>query len=142
MFKFNNKNTRERCEICSKSTIKIAEQQWHLYGVFIDNFEHLLLLSTCFIKSQKWFCCNKTNYTSIMWPESWRCALSSSFVLHTIGKNYDFMGEHVHPITLDYDLRKLLHAKKKVNSTDSESCWLSYQDSSEWLERQSSGGVL
>ena len=41
MFKFNNKNTRTRCEICSKLTIKIPERRhWHRFGIFIVNFEH------------------------------------------------------------------------------------------------------
>ena len=42
MFKVSNKNTRTRCEICSKSTIKTSEQrQWCHSGVFIDKFEHI-----------------------------------------------------------------------------------------------------
>ena len=31
------------CEICSKLTIKLQERrQWHLSGVFVVNFEHIL----------------------------------------------------------------------------------------------------
>ena len=42
IFKVNEKNTRERCEICSKLTIKTPEQrQWCLSGVFIVNFKHV-----------------------------------------------------------------------------------------------------
>ena len=42
MFKVNHKNTRIRCEICSKLTIKTRErQQWRRSGVFIVNFEHM-----------------------------------------------------------------------------------------------------
>ena len=41
MFKVNNRNTRARCKICSKLTIKTPERrQWRRSGVFIDNFEH------------------------------------------------------------------------------------------------------
>ena len=41
LFKVNNRNTRKRCEICSKLTIKISEQgHWHRSGVFIAKFEH------------------------------------------------------------------------------------------------------
>ena len=37
--KVNNTNTRTRCEICSKLTIKTAEGcQWRFSGVFIVNF--------------------------------------------------------------------------------------------------------
>ena len=42
MFKVNNRNIRTRCEICSELTIKTLERrQWHRYGVFIVNFEHI-----------------------------------------------------------------------------------------------------
>ena len=46
--KVSNRNTRTRCEICSKSTIKTQEQcLWHCCGVFIVN----TLLLTYFILS-------------------------------------------------------------------------------------------
>ena len=42
MFKVNKRNTRTRCEICSKLTIKIPEQrQCRGSGIFIVNFEHI-----------------------------------------------------------------------------------------------------
>ena len=43
LLKINNRNnTRPRCEICSKLTMKIPEQlQWRRSGVFIVNFEHI-----------------------------------------------------------------------------------------------------
>ena len=48
LFKVNNRNTRKRCETCSKLTIKTTERrQWSCSGVFIVNFEyiwHLFLL--------------------------------------------------------------------------------------------------
>ena len=38
----NNRNTRARCEICSKLTIKTPERcHWHRLYVFIVNFEHI-----------------------------------------------------------------------------------------------------
>ena len=54
IFKVNNRNTRTRCEICSKLTIKTPERRQERlnFGVFIVNFEHIsylvlvLLLST------------------------------------------------------------------------------------------------
>ena len=40
--KVNNRNTRTRCDVCSKLTIKTPEQrQWRRSGVFIVNFEHI-----------------------------------------------------------------------------------------------------
>ena len=46
--KVNNSNTRKRCEICSKLTIKTPERRhWCRSGVFIVNFEqisHLVLV--------------------------------------------------------------------------------------------------
>ena len=42
-FKVNNKNTRTRCEICSKLTIKRPERcQWRRSGILIVNFEHVI----------------------------------------------------------------------------------------------------
>ena len=46
MLKVNNRNTRTRCEICSKLTIKTPERRhWRRSGVFIVNFEHDLVLT-------------------------------------------------------------------------------------------------
>ena len=42
MFKVNNRNTRTRCEICSKLTIKTPERrQWRHSDIFVVNFEHI-----------------------------------------------------------------------------------------------------
>ena len=42
MFRVNNRNTRTRCEICSKLTIKTPQQRhWRRSGVFNVNFEHI-----------------------------------------------------------------------------------------------------
>ena len=42
LLKFNNKNTRNRSEICSELAIKIPEgRHWRRSGVFIVNFEHI-----------------------------------------------------------------------------------------------------
>ena len=42
LFKGYNRNTRARCEICSKLTIKTPERrQWRLSGVISVNFEHI-----------------------------------------------------------------------------------------------------
>ena len=49
-FKVNNKNTRTRCEICSKLTIKTPEQrQWRRSGVFEVNLEHISHLVLVFL---------------------------------------------------------------------------------------------
>ena len=41
-FKVNKRNSRKRCEICSKLTIKTLEQgQWRHSDVFIVNFEYI-----------------------------------------------------------------------------------------------------
>ena len=50
MFKVNNRNTRTRCQIYSKFTIKTPERcQWHRSGVFIVNFEHISHLALVFL---------------------------------------------------------------------------------------------
>ena len=41
----NNRNTRTRCEICSKLTIKTSKRcHWHRSSVFIVKFKHILHL--------------------------------------------------------------------------------------------------
>ena len=50
LLKVNNRDTRARCEICSKLTIKTLEQpQWRRSGVFVVNFEHIANLVLVFI---------------------------------------------------------------------------------------------
>ena len=49
MFKVNNRNTRARCEICSKLTIKTPERRYWCSGVFIVNFEHILHVVLVFL---------------------------------------------------------------------------------------------
>ena len=50
MFEVNNRNTRTRCEICSKLTVKIPERRhWRRSGIFIANFEHILHLVLMFL---------------------------------------------------------------------------------------------
>ena len=46
----NNRNTRTRCEICSKLKIKTPERrQWRRSGVFIVTFEHISRLFLVFL---------------------------------------------------------------------------------------------
>ena len=50
LFKVNNRNTRKRCEICSKLTIKTPERrQCRHFGNFIANFEHVSHLFLVFL---------------------------------------------------------------------------------------------
>ena len=46
LFKFNNRNTRRRCEVCSKLKIK---QPMTFSGVFIVFFENISHLSLVFL---------------------------------------------------------------------------------------------
>ena len=50
LLKVNNRNTRTRCEICSKLTIKTPEQcQWHRSNVFVVNLKHISHLILLFL---------------------------------------------------------------------------------------------
>ena len=50
MFKVNNKNTRAKCKICSKLTVKTPERcHWRCSVVFIVNFEHISNLGPVFL---------------------------------------------------------------------------------------------
>ena len=49
-YKVNNRNTRARCKICSKLTLKTPERrQWLCSGVFAVKFEHISHLVLVFI---------------------------------------------------------------------------------------------
>ena len=50
LLKVINRNTKTRCEICSKLEIKTPERrQWRRPGVFIVNFEHISYLVLPFL---------------------------------------------------------------------------------------------
>ena len=50
LLKVNNRNSRKKCEICSKSTKKTPERRhWRFSGVFIVNFEHISHLVLVFL---------------------------------------------------------------------------------------------
>ena len=49
LLKFNNRNTRTKCEICSKLTIKIPERRQRRSGIFIVNLEHISHLVLVFL---------------------------------------------------------------------------------------------
>ena len=50
LFKFNNRDRRKRCEICSKLIIKTPERlQSRRSGVFMVNFEHISHLFPLFL---------------------------------------------------------------------------------------------
>ena len=50
VFRVNNRNTRTRCKICSKLTVKMPERrQWLCSGVLIVNFEHISHLVLVFL---------------------------------------------------------------------------------------------
>ena len=50
LFKLNNRNTRKRCEICSKLPIKTPKRrQLRRSGVFIVKFKHILHLFLVFL---------------------------------------------------------------------------------------------
>ena len=44
-----NRNTKKRCEICSKLTIKTAERRRRRSSVFIVSFEHISRLFLMFL---------------------------------------------------------------------------------------------
>ena len=50
LLKLNNRNTRTRCEMCSKLTLKIPERRhWRRSGIFIVNLEHISHLALVFL---------------------------------------------------------------------------------------------
>ena len=50
LFKVNNRNSKKRCKIYLKLTIKTPEwRQWRCSGVFVVNFEHISQLFLLFL---------------------------------------------------------------------------------------------
>ena len=50
LLKVNNRNSRKRCKICWKLTIKTPElPHWRRPGIFIVKFEHILHIFLCFL---------------------------------------------------------------------------------------------
>ena len=50
LLKVNSKNTRTKCEICSKLSVKKPERrQWRRSDVFVVNFEHISHLALVFL---------------------------------------------------------------------------------------------
>ena len=62
LLKVNNRNTRTRCEICSKLIIKIPERRRHS-GIFIVNFEHFTLCSSVSIVNFEYVIVGWDSYT-------------------------------------------------------------------------------
>ena len=65
MFKVNTRNTRTRCEICSKLTIKTLKTPercyWCCSGVIVVNFEHIphLVLAFLLLTLSRWMSAGK-----------------------------------------------------------------------------------
>ena len=57
MIEVNNSNTRTRCEICSRLTIKTPERRhwrrWRRSGVFIVNYEHITCSSVSIVNFEQ-----------------------------------------------------------------------------------------
>ena len=67
LFRVKNRNTRKRCKMCSKLTIKTPVPEWCHWcrsGFLIVNFEHISLLFLC-------FCC---------WLWTSKCYLEKNFL--------------------------------------------------------------
>ena len=65
LLKVNNRNTRKRCEICSKLTIKPPERrQWLHSGVFIVKFEHV---SHLLLVNMWMFVTGKSEQVNVRW---------------------------------------------------------------------------
>ena len=75
MFKVNNRNTRRRCEICSKFTIKTPEwRYWRRFGFFTVNFEHISHLVLVFLFFTPCSSVSIFNFEQVIagWVRSWR----------------------------------------------------------------------
>ena len=87
LFKFNG-NTRKRCKICSKWTIKTPEQrQWRRSGGLIFNFEHISHLSLVFYY---WLWSSKCCLGCFKWT-IWLVFLSHKYVFNLTFYYFSFV---------------------------------------------------
>ena len=87
MFKVSNRNTRTRCETCSKLTIRTPERpQWRRSGVFIVNFEHILhLVLFLLLTLNMYLPAGITSDTNADCPNFWNILLGIATSLNLIG---------------------------------------------------------
>ena len=81
LFKVNNRNTRERCEFCSKSTIKTLERrQWHILGSLLLILKNFTPFSIVFNVDSELvnFCWNLT-YVNTRKQENYWSRLKKNF---------------------------------------------------------------
>ena len=80
LFKANNRNTRKRCELCSKLTIKT--RHWRRSGIFIVNFEHIYFtsFSSAFIVDFE--------QLNVSWVITWKLDTMTTLFQETKKKNY------------------------------------------------------
>ena len=79
LLKMNNRNTRARCEICSKLIIKTLERRHRRRsGVFIVNFEHIshLVLVCLLLTLKKYLLVGTLLFLGLWWPKPFDTSLS------------------------------------------------------------------
>ena len=82
MFKVNNRNTRTRCELCSKLTIKIpARRHWHLYCWISTYFTSCSSTSIVYFE-QGIKCIPYTYFYSILMQLIWRHYFNGYKIIH------------------------------------------------------------
>ena len=95
LFKVNNRNTRKRCEISSKLTIKTPERQYRRSGVFTVKFDIFQTFFYCFywwvwtcimfaglrykalkLPTWQWYHLGSTTFQLFIWPFLFFCHIS------------------------------------------------------------------
>ena len=92
MFKVNNRNTRTRCEICSKLTIKTPERRyWCRSGVFIVYFEHIshLVLVFLLLTLTRYIPTGTRSMTSFWCPYCYHCSDVSTVDFEQVNVDWD-----------------------------------------------------
>ena len=144
---FVYRNTRKRCETCSKFTIKTTEtRQWHRFGIFIFNFEHVSHLFLVFLlltltwmainvcKFRTWMVINVCNFKyfwfSITAPKNMELLEKEKFKKKCLAMEFIFIIKKIIFWGLTYQSRQVFAlscspklSKATKNEVNNTICW-------------------
>ena len=144
---FVYRNTRKRCETCSKFTIKTTEtRQWHRFGIFIFNFEHVSHLFLVFLlltltwmainvcKFRTWMVINVCNFKyfwfSITAPKNMELLEKEKFKKKCLAMEFIFIIKKIIFWGLTYQSSQVLAlscspklSKATKNEVNNTICW-------------------
>ena len=117
MLKVNNRNTRTRCEIYSKTTIKTPERrQWCRSGVFVVNLEHISHLVLLFLLLTWASKCWLGKLCLCIWYLFYDCSISFHCVAYFSEKTFAMKKIKLNKNIKNINIKKIPQTSKLFNS--------------------------